>query len=90
MNNVPTNGDVMKSVVLSAIGEPSEVLKCIDRPIPEPGRGQVRVKMIASPINPSDLMLTRGRYMVKPEVGTSLGYEGVGIVEKAGPGLLGK
>ena len=90
MNNVPTNGDVMKSVVLSAIGEPSEVLKCIDRPIPEPGRGQVRVRMIASPINPSDLMLTRGRYMVKPEVGTSLGYEGVGIVEKAGPGLLGK
>ncbi len=80
----------MKSIVLSAVGEPSEVLKCIDKAIPEPGRGQVRVRMIASPINPSDLMLTRGRYMVKPEVGSSLGYEGVGVVEKVGPGLLGK
>jgi NADPH:quinone reductase-like Zn-dependent oxidoreductase len=46
--------------------------------------------MIASPINPSDLMLTRGRYMVHPSLGPTIGYEGVGIVEKAGPSLLGK
>ncbi len=80
----------MKAVVLNSVGEPSEVLSCEEVPVPEPGRGQVRVKMIAAPINPSDLMLTRGRYMVQPSLGPTVGYEGVGIVEKAGPGLLGK
>ena len=80
----------MKAVLLSTVGEPSEVLKCQEVTTPEPGRGQVRLRMIASPINPSDLMLTRGRYMVKPTSGQPVGYEGVGIVEKAGPGLLGK
>lgn len=80
----------MKAVVLQSIGEPAQALVCKDLPVPKPGRGQVRVKMIASPINPSDLMLVRGRYMVKPEPGQGVGYEGVGIVDEAGPGLLGK
>jgi NADPH:quinone reductase-like Zn-dependent oxidoreductase len=80
----------MKAVVLNSVGEPSEVLSCEELPVPEPGRGQVRVRMIAAPINPSDLMLTRGRYMVQPSLGPTVGYEGVGIVDKAGPGLLGR
>ncbi|MFM7591190.1 MAG: zinc-dependent alcohol dehydrogenase family protein [Isosphaeraceae bacterium] len=80
----------MKSVILKQPGEPSEVLSCAEVATPEPGRGQVRVRMIASPINPSDLMLTRGKYMVQPKPGQGIGYEGVGIVEKAGPGLLGR
>lgn len=80
----------MKSVILRQPGEPAEVLSCQEVATPQPGRGQVRVRMIASPINPSDLMLTRGKYMVKPQPGQGIGYEGVGIVEKAGPGLLGR
>ena len=81
---------VMKSVILNEPGNPADVLTCKDVATPEPGRGQVRVRMIASPINPSDLMLTRGKYMTQPVPGQGVGYEGVGIVEKAGPGLLGK
>lgn len=80
----------MKAVVLNSVGEPADVLSCEEVPTPEPGRGEVRVRMIASPINPSDLMLTRGRYMVQPSLGPTIGYEGVGVVDKAGPGLLGK
>lgn len=80
----------MKAVILSTPGEPSEVLKLQEVPTPEPGRGEVRVRMIASPVNPSDLMFTRGRYMEKPASGRSIGFEGVGIVDKAGPGMLGK
>jgi NADPH:quinone reductase-like Zn-dependent oxidoreductase len=58
--------------------------------MPEPGPGEVRVRMIASPVNPSDLMVARGRYGVLPELPASLGFEGVGVVDKAGPGWLGR
>ncbi len=45
--------------------------------------------MIASPVNPSDLLVVRGRYGVLPRLPATPGFEGVGIVDKAGPGLLG-
>ena len=43
----------MKAVVFEQCGEPAEVLHLRDVPIPKPGRGQVCVRMLASPINPS-------------------------------------
>jgi NADPH:quinone reductase-like Zn-dependent oxidoreductase len=45
--------------------------------------------MIASPINPSDLLVVRGKYGVLPRLPSTPGFEGVGIVDKAGPGLIG-
>ncbi len=80
----------MKAAVFESFGEPSEVLSVRDVPEPEPGPGEVRVRMIASPINPSDLLVVRGRYGVLPRLPASPGFEGVGIVDRAGPGLLGK
>src|SRR5436309_11961736 len=46
--------------------------------------------MIASPINPSELMVVRGRYGRLPQLPATPGFEGVGVVEAAGPGLLGR
>ncbi len=80
----------MKAVVLEAFGEPANVLQVLDVPEPKPGPGQVRVRMIASPVNPSDLLLTRGRYVFRPDLPARLGFEGVGVVEEAGPGLYGR
>jgi NADPH:quinone reductase-like Zn-dependent oxidoreductase len=80
----------MKAAVFESFGEPSEVLSIREIPIPEPGPAEVRVRMIASPVNPSDLMVVRGRYGVLPKLPATPGFEGVGIVEKAGPGLLGR
>lgn len=59
-------------------------------PEPQPGRGEVRVRMIASPVNPSDLLFIRGRYVTAAECPATPGFEGVGVVDRAGPGLLGK
>jgi NADPH:quinone reductase-like Zn-dependent oxidoreductase len=46
--------------------------------------------MIASPINPSDLLVVEGRYGVLPSLPSTPGFEGVGIVDEVGPGLLGR
>ena len=80
----------MKAIRFEKFGEPSEVLRVAEVPIPEPGKGEVRVRMIASPINPSDILTVQGRYGVLPELPATPGYEGVGVVDKAGPGLIGK
>src|SRR3981189_244426 len=80
----------MKAIVFEQFGEPADVLRVRDVPIPGPGPGQVRVRMIASPVNPSDLLVVRGRYGVLPKLPATPGFEGVGVVEKAGPGIIGK
>lgn len=80
----------MKAVVFEQFGEPSDVLQVRDVPTPEAGPGQVRVRMIASPINPSDLLTVRGQYGRLPLLPATPGFEGVGVVESAGPGFLGR
>jgi NADPH:quinone reductase-like Zn-dependent oxidoreductase len=80
----------MKAIVFDQFGDPAEVLQVRAVPVPEPGPGEVRVRMLASPINPSDLLTVRGEYGRRPELPATPGFEGVGIVEAAGPGLLGR
>jgi NADPH:quinone reductase-like Zn-dependent oxidoreductase len=78
----------MKAIVCEQWGDPEHVLKVRDDvPEPEPGPGEVRVRMLASPINPSDLLTVRGQYGKQPPLPMTPGFEGVGVVE-AGSGLL--
>ena len=80
----------MKAVVFERFGDPAEVLQVRELPTPEPGPGQVRVRMRAAPINPSDLLYVRGEYGRWPKLPATPGFEGAGLVEAAGPGLLGR
>src|SRR5205823_8878520 len=79
---------VMKAVVFDRFGDPAEVLSVRDVPTPTPGPGQVRVRMLASPVNPSDLLVVRGEYGRLPKLPATPGFEGVGRVEASGGGLL--
>ena len=79
----------MKAVRFDTHGNPPDVLTVQDIPTPTPGRGEVLVRMIASPVNPSDLLYIEGRYGLKPAFPATPGFEGVGVVEKSGGGLLG-
>jgi NADPH:quinone reductase-like Zn-dependent oxidoreductase len=80
----------VKAIVFERCGEPEDVLQIRDEPTPEPGPGQVRVRMLASPINPSDLLYIRGLYGKPPPLPATPGFEGVGVVEASGGGLLAR
>jgi NADPH:quinone reductase-like Zn-dependent oxidoreductase len=80
----------MKAVQLLEYGEPSKVLAVRDAPLPEPARGEVRVRMLARPINPSDLLFVRGLYPHDPpEFPAPVGFEGAGRIEALGPEVQG-
>lgn len=79
----------MKAIQFDAPGEPSQVLRLVEREIPKPGHGEVLVRMLASPVNPSDMMFIRGHYTIPAQCPASPGFEGVGIVEQGGGGLRG-
>ena len=81
----------MKAVVFDRFGPPGQVLQLRDIPEPMPGPGEVKVRMLASPINPSDLLYIEGQYGLKPPAFPATpGFEGVGIVVANGGGLIGR
>lgn len=54
--------------------------------MPEPGDDQVLIRVVQSPVNPSDLLYIRGEYGLPRRAGTPAGFEGVGTVVKTGAG----
>ena len=52
----------MKSARLHAFTQDSSEIRVEDIPLPEPGPGQIRVRMLFSPVNPSDLNFVHGTY----------------------------
>lgn len=80
----------MRGILFEQFGEPAEVLRLREMPVPRPDPGEVRVRMLLSPVNPSDLLSIRGGYGNPPPLPASPGFEGVGVVEESGGGLFGK
>jgi NADPH:quinone reductase-like Zn-dependent oxidoreductase len=74
----------MRQLQLMAFGEPLEVIQLNTLPEPALGSEDVLVSMEAASINPSDFLLVRGLYAVRPPLPFSLGAEGVGRVTKTG------
>src|SRR3984893_13121249 len=77
----------MKTLQLSSFGAPADVVELAEVDPADPGPGQLAVEIEATPINPSDLMLIRGVYGVRPALPAALGAEGVGRVIAVGDGV---
>jgi NADPH:quinone reductase-like Zn-dependent oxidoreductase len=73
-------------IVVTALGGP-EVLKCIQEDLPEPGRGEARVKILAAGVSFADVLMRRGLYPNTPAPPFTPGYDLVGEVDALGGGV---
>jgi NADPH:quinone reductase-like Zn-dependent oxidoreductase len=77
------------AVVMTGYGPP-EVLTWAQVPLPEPGQGQIRIKVRAAGISPTDLALRAGYLKAWPlPPDAVLGFEAAGTVDAVGPGVTG-
>ena len=82
-----TTPTTMRAVVHETFAEPADVLTVAERPVPQPGAGQVLVRTVLSPIHNHDLWTVRGTYGFKPELPAQSGTEALGVVESLGDGV---
>jgi len=78
----------MRAVEISHPGGP-EVLRLAERPVPEPGPGELRIRLAFAGVNRPDALQRAGLYAPPPGASDLPGLEGAGIVDAAGPGLDG-
>lgn len=76
----------VKIVRFHQIGGP-EVLQLDELPLPEPGAGEVRLRVKAIGLNRAEVMFRMGRYLSQPILPSKNGYEASGTVEAIGPGV---
>lgn len=77
---------VMKAIQIQSTGGP-EVLQLIDLPIPQPGPGQVLIRVEATGVNFIEIYFRKGVY--KTAFPLIPGSEAAGTVEELGPGVNG-
>ena len=70
----------INAAVYEKHGNPADVLQIESRPWPVPAAEEAVVKMRAAPINPADLNQIEGKYLVRPELPATPGFEGAGVV----------
>ena len=76
-------------LMLRAFGS-SDGFAVVEQPMPEPGPGELLVKVLAASVQFTDILLRKGRYPdLKAKPPLVLGYDVVGEVVKVGPGVNG-
>src|SRR5262245_55814579 len=76
--------DRMRVVAITAPGDP-DVLQLAERPVPQPGAGDVLIKVAAAGVNGPDLMQRKGLYPAPPGASDLPGLEVAGEIVATGP-----
>lgn len=85
MSATANQQETMKRVVVDRYGAP-EVLNVVEEKAPQPGPGEVRVRVLAAGVSFTDAQLRAGTYIPgAPKPPFTPGYELVGVVEELGP-----
>ncbi|MEY8842294.1 NAD(P)H-quinone oxidoreductase, partial [Cribrihabitans sp. XS_ASV171] len=80
--------ETMRAVEISEPGGP-DVLKLTERPVPQPGHGQVVIKVAYAGVNRPDALQRAGNYAPPPDASDLPGLEASGEVVAVGPGAEG-
>jgi NADPH2:quinone reductase len=75
---------MMQALRVHELGEPADVMGLEDVEIPEPGAGEVRLRVHAASLNFPDVLMCRGGYQVKPPLPFTPGAEVAGVVDALG------
>jgi NADPH:quinone reductase len=78
----------MRAITYSRLGDPS-VLELVERPLPEPGAGELRIRVLVSGVNPTDWKSRSGTFGGALDEPTVPNHDGAGVVDKLGAGVSG-
>src|SRR6185312_2262868 len=78
----------MKAVRIHRFGGP-ETLEVEDLPMPQPGQGEVRVRVMGASVNPVDYKMRNGGYLPREALPLTLGRDVAGVIDAVGPGVQG-
>lgn len=78
---------MIRALVCPALADDFSTLRIESRDLAPPGRGEARVKIRAASLNFPDLLMTQGKYQLKPELPFTPGMEGAGEVVALGDGV---
>ena len=79
----------MKAWRVSGLGEPRDVMSLDEVSVPQPGAGQLLVRVLGAAANFPDILMCRGLYQVKPPLPFTPGVELCGEVAALGTGATG-
>ncbi|KAM7247726.1 hypothetical protein CapIbe_001679, partial [Capra ibex] len=79
----------VRALVYGHHGDPAKVVELKNLELAAVGGSDVHVKMLAAPINPSDINMIQGNYGLLPQLPAVGGNEGVGQVVAVGSSVTG-
>jgi NADPH:quinone reductase-like Zn-dependent oxidoreductase len=87
MSEGASPAQVQRSLSLRRFGGPEE-LELVESPMPVPGEGEVRVRILAASVQFTDVLLRKGKYPdLEQKPPLVLGYDVVGEIAEVGPGV---
>jgi len=77
----------MRAWQVQAHGEPADVLRQVSVELPEPGPGQLRIRVTAAGIGLPDVLMCRATYPLTPTLPFTPGQEAAGVITAVGAGV---
>jgi NADPH2:quinone reductase len=76
----------MRAITYTRPGAAS-VLELVEKPIPDPGEGEVRLRVVVSGVNPTDWKSRSGAFGGAPMEATTPNHDGAGVIDEVGRGV---
>jgi NADPH:quinone reductase len=78
----------MRAITYTRLGDPS-VLELVEKHVPEPGAGELRIRVLVSGVNPTDWKSRSGAFGGTLTEATVPNHDGAGVVDAVGAGVTG-